>query len=268
MPVLKIRNAADDGWITIGGTPEIVEQASEPGTTYPGQLWHDTDATPPDDTAIHEDVAGEILAITNKVTPVNADVLLIEDTEAANIKKRVTLGNLPYPAQVAPNVDDKGIEVTGGNLNLIDAWAIYQHQRAENVGGGTATNAAWRTVPMTNEVFDGIGCSLSSNDITIPAGTYFVDAFSHCFNTYSFRVRLYNVTDTAAIAGLSTSEHGSNNTNSRSKVQTIFTVAATKVIRLQYYCSVTSGTTGLGYTYDVSDGLNELHAQILLRRIK
>jgi hypothetical protein len=43
MPVLKIRNAADDGWITLGGTPDVVEQAGEPASTYPGQIWVDTD---------------------------------------------------------------------------------------------------------------------------------------------------------------------------------------------------------------------------------
>jgi hypothetical protein len=48
-----------------------------------------------DSTAIHDDVAGEIAAITEKVTPVAADLLLIEDSAASNVKKRVQVGNLP-----------------------------------------------------------------------------------------------------------------------------------------------------------------------------
>jgi len=40
--------------------------------------------------AIHDDTAGEILAVALKATPVSADVLLIEDSAAANAKKRVT----------------------------------------------------------------------------------------------------------------------------------------------------------------------------------
>lgn len=48
-----------------------------------------------DETAIHDDVAGEISAITEKATPVAADLILIEDSAASNAKKRVQIGNLP-----------------------------------------------------------------------------------------------------------------------------------------------------------------------------
>lgn len=48
-----------------------------------------------DTTAIHDDTSGEIIVITEKVTPVSADVLLIEDSAASNVKKRVQIGNLP-----------------------------------------------------------------------------------------------------------------------------------------------------------------------------
>lgn len=45
--------------------------------------------------AIHDNVAGEINAITEKVTPVSADLLVIEDSAAGNAKKKVQIGNLP-----------------------------------------------------------------------------------------------------------------------------------------------------------------------------
>jgi len=46
------------------------------------------------DGVLHDNVAGEISAVAEKTAPVAADVFLIEDTEAANVKKRVQLGNL------------------------------------------------------------------------------------------------------------------------------------------------------------------------------
>jgi hypothetical protein len=46
MSVLKIRNATDDGWITIGGSLEALQQASDPGAVGAGVLWVDTDADP------------------------------------------------------------------------------------------------------------------------------------------------------------------------------------------------------------------------------
>lgn len=56
-----------------------------------------------DTDAIHDNVAGEISAITEKTTPVSADLLLIEDSAASNAKKRVQIGNLPGGGGSSPN---------------------------------------------------------------------------------------------------------------------------------------------------------------------
>jgi hypothetical protein len=49
--------------------------------------------TDPD--AIHDNVAGEINAVTTKGTPVSGDLLLIEDSADSNNKKKITIGTLP-----------------------------------------------------------------------------------------------------------------------------------------------------------------------------
>lgn len=61
------------------------------GGTYPNPTVNDG----ADSTAIHDNVASEISSVTEKTTPVNADLLLIEDSAAANAKRRVQVGNLP-----------------------------------------------------------------------------------------------------------------------------------------------------------------------------
>ena len=48
-----------------------------------------------DPSALHSDVAAEISGITEKVSPVGADVLVIEDSADSNNKKRVQVNNLP-----------------------------------------------------------------------------------------------------------------------------------------------------------------------------
>ena len=48
-----------------------------------------------DSNAIHDNVANEISAIEEKTVPVDADMIIIEDSEAANVKKMVQIGNLP-----------------------------------------------------------------------------------------------------------------------------------------------------------------------------
>jgi len=47
-----------------------------------------------DTDALHDNVSGEIVAITEKSIPVAADLLIIEDSAASNAKKRVQIGNL------------------------------------------------------------------------------------------------------------------------------------------------------------------------------
>lgn len=94
-----------------------------------------------DDDAIHDNVAGEIAAVTEKATPVSADLLLMEDSADSNNKKRIQVGNLPgsgsggsllasHDFSASPTNE---VIVTG--IDLEDAIDIV----AINLGSGTAT---------------------------------------------------------------------------------------------------------------------------------
>jgi len=71
-----------------------------------------------DSTAIHDDTAGEIAAIAEKASPVSADLLIIEDSAAANVKKRVQIGNLPGGGGGETN--------TGSNQGTDGVGVFYQ----------------------------------------------------------------------------------------------------------------------------------------------
>ncbi len=73
--------------------------------------------------AIHDDVASEISAITEKATPVSADMVVIEDSADSNNKKMVQVGNLP-------GGDGDG-DVDGGTADSI-------YTASQVVDGGTA----------------------------------------------------------------------------------------------------------------------------------
>lgn len=66
-----------------------------------------------DVTAIHDDVAGEITAVSEKTDPIGADVILIEDSEASNAKKKVQLSNLASPSTLASGEWRFATDITG-----------------------------------------------------------------------------------------------------------------------------------------------------------
>lgn len=79
MPILYVRNDADDAWIAVSAG------ASGDGI---------------DTSAIHDDTAGEINAITEKTAIVAADLILIEDSEDSNNKKKAQADNIAELARV------------------------------------------------------------------------------------------------------------------------------------------------------------------------
>lgn len=118
-----------------------------------------------------------------------------------------------------------------------------------------------------------VGASLTSNQITLPAGTYFIEASApSCANTH--RVFLYNVTD-ASIAALGTTENVFLNATynptlgldiawTRSVLSQIMTIASPKILELRHYTSE-ARANGLG----ASDGTgaNEIYAQMTIKKV-
>lgn len=83
------------------------------------ETWVQVGGAATDDAAIHDDEAGEINAITEKMSVADDDVFLIEDSAASYAKKRVKASNLPSGG--------------GGGTDLIGA-ASY-HVKMERVEG-------------------------------------------------------------------------------------------------------------------------------------
>jgi len=81
-----------------------------------------------DANAVHVNAASEISGITEKTAPVAADLLIIEDSAAANIKKRVQLGNLPRTSN----------EVTAtGTITTTSASDVQMTTMTATPGAGT-----------------------------------------------------------------------------------------------------------------------------------
>ncbi len=142
-----------------------------------------------DDDAIHDNVPGEIDAITEKVTPVGADQIIIEDSAAGDAKKKVQISNLPAgaPAAHATSHENGGgdeINVAGLSGELAD----NQPPKAHDLGGAdhNADTLANLNTKVSDATLDDSGDSRAPNgsatgDLTgtYPAPTIAADAVSN-----------------------------------------------------------------------------------------
>lgn len=134
-------------------------------------------------------------------------------------------------------------------LAAVSSYVLVQDQKTQNTAGGTFTSGAWQTRVLNTEVNDADGiCSLSSNQITLSAGTY--RCFIRCPASFVDRhqARLQNVTDATTIL-LGTSENLQASTvsnNSASVIVGEFTIAASKALEVQHRCQTTNATNGFG----------------------
>lgn len=79
----------------IGGSAHSASTLAQLNALVSDATLDDAGDSRTDTNAIHDNVAGEINAVTEKVTPVAADLLIIEDSADVNNKKKVQVGNLP-----------------------------------------------------------------------------------------------------------------------------------------------------------------------------
>ncbi|HEX8238063.1 MAG TPA: hypothetical protein VF600_19135 [Abditibacteriaceae bacterium] len=129
------------------------------------------------------------------------------------------------------------------------AYILIQDQKASATEGGTATSGAWRTRDLNTKVADtGNHATLSTNRVTLQAGTYDFVASAPAMKAGSHQARIYNVTDSSVVA-LGTSERvapGGKYATTRSIVSGRFTISSSKVFELQHQVSDTQLTDGFG----------------------
>ena len=134
---------------------------------------------------------------------------------------------------------------SGGKFE--SALLHVRDEKSSGSHGGTSTSGSFQTrvlnTSMTNEIS---GASLASNQITLPAGTYFIMAQQPIRGGDDIRVLLRNITDSSnTIVG--TSEYVTGNASAiKGFIIGRFTIASSKVFEIQYRVFTGLANTGLG----------------------
>lgn len=136
----------------------------------------------------------------------------------------------------------------GGSPSITE-YIHLREEQAQNTQGGTFTSGAWRTRTLNTKSTDTGGiATLSSNQFTLPAGTYLIKATAPGYQCDRHQARLQNITDTSTTA-LSTTEFtasAGSATVSRALIYAEFTITAPKTFEIQHQCQTTKSSDGFG----------------------
>lgn len=149
-----------------------------------------------------------------------------------------------------------------------DLLAIFHVQNQQTAGtqGGTSSTDTVHTRVLNTSVYNAItGASLGSNQITLPAGTYDVEAMAAHQDTGKARLSLYNVSDSAVeLLGLSDYCIGGT-TGTLVHVAGQITLAEEKVFELRHYIQTGDATWGLGRAE--AAGRTEVYSDVMIRAV-
>jgi hypothetical protein len=155
------------------------------------------------------------------------------------------------------------------------AWSsppimILEDQKSSGTNGGTFTSGAWRTRDLNTEVYNNIpGGVLSSNQITLPAGSYEIYASAPAYRVQEHRIRWRNITDgTSDIWGESSYVDDTDVVVDRTNLFGRISSSSEKVFELQHEASRTQNTDGFGV--ETGDHLtidHETYSHVVIKKI-
>ena len=128
--------------------------------------------------------------------------------------------------------------------------AIFNETQAAYTTGGTFTTGAWETRVLNTTVVNNIAsCTLATNAVSLPAGTYYMVATAPAFQVNNHQLRIFNSTDsTEAALGCQLYNYSNVEATTAAEVKGVVTITGTKSFVVEHRCSVTKASQGFGTT--------------------
>jgi hypothetical protein len=146
-----------------------------------------------------------------------------------------------------------------------NAYALLQNKQTQNTGGGTSTAGAWNIIPLNTEQTDAYNIvdSTALPAFTLAKGTYRIKGHSPFFNVDLYQTRLYNVTNSVAIAYGPSGFMSNDDSVTGTPLIATFTLTASAQLRFEYQVGGTS-VNGLGIPANYGP---EVYAQLEITKI-
>lgn len=142
--------------------------------------------------------------------------------------------------------------------------AIFNETQTSGTNGGTFTSGAWVQRVLNTTVQSQAWASLSSNQVTLSAGTYLIEATCPGVEVGSHKAKLKNVSGSSdAIIGESAFAGTGAGTNS--VILGIISPGSSIIYELQHQCQTTVSGGGLGLASGF--GVDEIYCQLKITKL-
>lgn len=155
------------------------------------------------------------------------------------------------------------------NIGLENGYPLLhvRDEKTSGTQGGASTSGTWNArvlnTVVTNEIS---GASLSSNIVTLPAGTYFCEINCPVIQSGATRLRIVDTSLTATIlSGRNARADTVNPDGSEATLIGRFTLASSTTIRLDHYTTTGRAINGLG---EALSGGAEYYSEALFWKLK
>ena len=164
-------------------------------------------------------------------------------------------GNATFPA----NVTCSGT-ATGFGGGKFASYAVIADQKSQGTAGGTPPNTtAYNTRDLNTILTDpDTIVSISSNQFTLQAGTYLINASAPAYQAQRNQILIYNVTDSTVIAvGTSEYQDSTEPVQTRSFAKNKTTISGAKVFEVRH--RITNAVSTYGFGVDANMGQAEIY---------
>lgn len=185
-----------------------------------------------------------VIGISGLSRQSNGDISKSISTDTLNISGKSIFGTISAPNYKGP---------VGGSGSTVYYMQVRDEKPKGTHGGAAAAGLQFRTLNtvVSNEI---TGASLSSNEITLPAGTYRIRAVAPARGVAGTRIQLKNTSDnTYPIIG--TSGYVDNANFVSIFLLGKFTIAGIKTFKIEHFCSNAFDGGGIGLGLAVTQNL-------------
>lgn len=150
---------------------------------------------------------------------------------------------------------------------IANQYLHVRDQKAQNTSGGNSIAGSQQRTLNTTVVNTISGATLSSNNVSLPAGVYEIDAIAPCYRGDRHKIFLQVAGGGAVLAvGSNQFSGGADTTQTTSTLKCQLTLASTTSISLNHYIQ-TAQTSGLGLETNVAPTVPEVYAEFFAKRI-